>query len=145
MRELTQRQSNQSKKAEIVNYYYQWEILKPNAKRKAKEELHSFCENTKQGRVQNYFERYYRNRSSLWFREIKMNRRAFVSINRMRAGHSSPKASLSKFNIVSSAECECGDRLQTEERLFWDCKLYEYQMATMIDILSENSKKEYPK
>jgi hypothetical protein len=30
--ELIRRQSNQSKKAEIVNYYYQWQILKPNGK-----------------------------------------------------------------------------------------------------------------
>jgi hypothetical protein len=82
--------------------------------------------------------------SSSWFREIKMNRRAFVPINPMRAGHTSLKAGLSRFN-VSTAECECGDGLQTEEHVFWDCKLYEDQRATMMDILSENSNKEYPK
>jgi hypothetical protein len=81
----------------------------------------------------------YRNGSSPWFREIKMNRRAFVSINRMRAGHTSLKASLNIFNIVSMAECECGDGLQTG-----DCKLYEDQKATIMDILYEDSKKEYP-
>jgi hypothetical protein len=43
------------------------------------------------------------------------------------------------------AECECGDGLQMEEHIFWDCKLYDDQRLTMIDILSENSKKEYPK
>jgi hypothetical protein len=43
------------------------------------------------------------------------------------------------------AECECGDGPQTEEHIFWDCKLYEDQRATMMDILSENSKKVYPK
>jgi hypothetical protein len=36
MRELTRRQSNRSKKAEIVNCYYQWQILKPSGQRKAK-------------------------------------------------------------------------------------------------------------
>jgi hypothetical protein len=36
-------------------------------------------------------------------------------------------------------------RLQTEEHIFWDYKLYEDQRATMMNILSENSKKEYPK
>jgi hypothetical protein len=46
---------------------------------------------------------------------------------------------------VSSAECECGDGLQTEEHIFWDYKLYKDQRATVMDILSENSKKEYPK
>jgi hypothetical protein len=55
------------------------------------------------------------------------------------------KASLSRFNNATTAECECGDGLQTEERIFWDCKLYEDQRATMMDILSENNKKEYPK
>jgi hypothetical protein len=46
---------------------------------------------------------------------------------------------------VPTAECECGDGLQTEEHFFWDCKRYEEQRATMRDILPENSKKEYPK
>jgi hypothetical protein len=43
-------------------------------------------------------------------------------------------------NIVSTAEWECGGGLQTEEHIFWDCK-----RATMMAILSENKKKEYPK
>jgi hypothetical protein len=38
-----------------------------------------------------------------------------------------------------------GDRLQTEEHVFWDYKRYEEQRATMRDILSENSKKEHRK
>jgi hypothetical protein len=63
----------------------------------------------------------------------------------MKAGHTSLKASLNRFTIVSTAECDCGDGLQTEEHIFWDCKLYEDQWATVMDIFSENSKKEYPK
>jgi hypothetical protein len=62
----------------------------------------------------------------------------------MRAGHTSLKASLNRFNIVFTAECECGDGLQMEEHIFWDCKRYEEQQATMMGILSENSKKRYP-
>jgi hypothetical protein len=61
----------------------------------------------------------------------------------MRAGHPSLKAS--RFNIASTAECECGDGLQTEEHIFWDRKLYEDQKATVMDILSTNSKKDYSK
>jgi hypothetical protein len=68
-----------------------------------------------------------------------MNRHAFVLINRMRAGHTSLKAGLSRFNFVSTAECQFGDGLQTEEHNFWDCKRYEDQRARMMDILSENS------
>jgi hypothetical protein len=32
-----------------------------------------------------------------------------------------------------------------QQVIFWDCKEYEDQRATKKDILSENSKKEYPK
>jgi hypothetical protein len=72
--------------------------LKVQWKKKSREELHNFCQNTKRDRGETYFERYYRNGPSPWFRGIKMNRHAFVSINRMRAGHISLKASLSRFN-----------------------------------------------
>jgi hypothetical protein len=63
----------------------------------------------------------------------------------MLAGHTSFKASLNRFNIVPTAKCECGDGLQTEEHIFWDCKRYEKERATMRDNVPENSKKEYPK
>jgi hypothetical protein len=55
----------------------------------------------------------------------------------MTVDHSSLKESLSRFHIVLTAECECGDGLEDEGT--------EDQRATMMDILSENSKKEYPK
>jgi hypothetical protein len=116
--------------------------LKTQWKKKGKE-LHSSCENTKRDRGERYSERYNRNGSAPWFREIKMNRRGFVSINRMRADHSSLKASLKRYNIVSTAECECGDGLEMEERIFWECKRYEEQRATVRDILSESSKVSY--
>jgi hypothetical protein len=57
----------------------------------------------------------------------------------MSAGHISLKASLSGF----STECECGDDLQMEEHNLLDCK--RCQDPIMMDILSENSEKEYPK
>jgi hypothetical protein len=46
---------------------------------------------------------------------------------------------------MSTAEYESGDGLKTAEHIFWDCKLYEDQKLTTMDILSENSKKEHPK
>jgi hypothetical protein len=119
--------------------------LKAQWKKQGKEELHSFCQNTKRDRGEIYFERHYADGSSPWFREIKVNRRAFVSISRIRAVHTSLKASLSRLNIVSTVECECGDGLQTKEHIFWDCKMYEDQRAKVMDILPENSKKEYAK
>jgi hypothetical protein len=73
-----------------------------------------------------------------------MNRRAFVLVNRMRAGCSSLKASLSRIIVGSTAEWECGNWMQTGKHYFWECKLYEDQRAILIIILSEK-KKRYPK
>jgi hypothetical protein len=63
----------------------------------------------------------------------------------MRAGHTSLKVSLNRFNVVVTAECECGDGLQPEKHIFWDCKLYEDKRETLIDICLRTAKKEYPK
>jgi hypothetical protein len=68
--------------------------LKPHWKKKGEEELHSFSQNTERDSGERYFERYYRSGSAPWFREIKMSRRAFMSINSMKEGHTSLKASL---------------------------------------------------
>jgi hypothetical protein len=112
--------------------------LKTQGKRKGKEELHSFCQNTKRDRRESYFERHYRNGSAPWFREIKMNRRTFVSINRMRAGHTSLKASLNRFNIVATAECECADGLQTEKQFHVDVSTGFTLTAAMLVQMRKN-------
>ncbi|PNF24159.1 hypothetical protein B7P43_G00584 [Cryptotermes secundus] len=47
-----------------------------------------------------------------------MNSHAFMSINHMRAGYSCLTASLSRYDIVPRAECECGNGLQKEEHVY---------------------------
>jgi hypothetical protein len=59
-----------------------------------------------------------------------------MNLNCIRAGPTSLKTSLNRFNIVTTAECECVDGVQTEEHIFWDCKLYEDERATIMEILS---------
>jgi hypothetical protein len=53
------------------------------------------------------------------------------------AGHSSSKASLSRFNIVSMSECDYGDWLQMEELVFVHCKLYKDKTTAMVDMSEE--------
>jgi hypothetical protein len=120
--------------------------LKAQWWKKGKEEGPSFCQNTKKDIRGSNFARYYRNGSFPWFCEIKTNRRAFVSTNLMRAGHSGLKASISRFNIVPTAECECGDRQQTEEHVFWDlnCRRTKGQ-RWWVYCLRKARIKEYPK
>jgi hypothetical protein len=52
----------------------------------------------------------------------------------MRARHCILEASVSRFNIAATTECECGDGLRTEEHVFWDCKLYEDGRKKVMDI-----------
>jgi hypothetical protein len=99
--------------AQIVKRYYQCQILKPIGKRKVKRSFTISVKTPDGSEGESYFERYYGNNSSPCFRETEINCHAFVSVNRKRAGCSSYKTSLSRFNIVSTAECECGDGLQT--------------------------------
>jgi hypothetical protein len=42
-------------------------------------------------------------------------------------------------------ERECGDRLETEEHIFWDCKLYKDQEGNNDGHLVWQQKKKYPK
>jgi hypothetical protein len=48
---------------------------------------------------------------------------------------------MANLNALLASRCQ----VQTEEHICWDCKLYEEKRATMMAILSENRKKEYPK
>jgi hypothetical protein len=45
------------------------------------------------------------------------------------------------FVTSTVSECECGDGLQREDHILWDCKLYEKQRAKMMAILSRLSEK----
>jgi hypothetical protein len=70
MRELTRSRSNQSKKAHTLKYFYQWQISKPSQKRSMRS--FTLSVRTRKGTErESYFERYYRNGPSPWFREIK--------------------------------------------------------------------------
>jgi hypothetical protein len=102
---------------EIVKYYYRWHILKPSGKRKKER---SFTVSVK---IPKWTEEEATMKSTteaacfLDFK-MKMNRCALVSISHMRKGLFSLKARLNGFNIMSTADCESGDRLHAEEHVF---------------------------
>jgi hypothetical protein len=109
---------------EIINYYYQWQILKPSGKRRAKRRF-TVCVKTPKGTEE-----------AATLKDIQEWLDSVVPQDKNEPS----KASISRFNLVSTAEFECGAGLQTEEYIFCDCKLYEDQSTTVMDILPENSK-----
>jgi len=67
-----------------------------------------------------------------WFEKFNIKRRAISSINRLRSGHSSLRASLFRFLIVDSPDClTCGGE-ETPEHVFWECPAYESQREILI-------------
>jgi hypothetical protein len=69
-------------------------------------------------------ERYYRNGSSPWFCVIKMNPRAFVTINCMTAGHSSLHFDTLHFDLSQKAEKRCRLPMWRRDRIPppWPCE-----------------------
>lgn len=66
-----------------------------------------------------------------------MKRKTILSINRLRSGHSSLRASLFRFLMVDSPECPyCGEK-ETPENIFWYCFKYEEHCLLMLRALTE--------
>uniref|UniRef100_A0ABD2XN55 RNase H type-1 domain-containing protein n=1 Tax=Trichogramma kaykai TaxID=54128 RepID=A0ABD2XN55_9HYME len=80
--------------------------------------------NMAQNKGQLYFNIFYKKNAQPWFSEFKyLNRRAIVSINRIRCNHTSLKADLHRFKIIESSLCDCdGKSEQNIEHIFWQCK-----------------------
>ncbi|CAG5096599.1 Protein of unknown function [Cotesia congregata] len=78
-----------------------------------------------------------------WFESVQLARRPLVSINRLRSGHTSLKASLSKLNIVSSSRCPCDMDEETPDHIFWICPRFVSQRKKLRKALQKVSKS-YP-
>ncbi|XP_044591447.1 uncharacterized protein LOC123269675 [Cotesia glomerata] len=72
-----------------------------------------------------------------WFDKMKLNRRAIVSINRLRSGHTSLKSSLARFGIVQSALCECGETDETPDHVFFQCSRFDAQRVDFLKVLTK--------
>ena len=67
-----------------------------------------------------------------------MSRKSIVSINRLRANHSSTKSSLFRKNIVSDFKCECDSvSEQSIEHIFFQCKLFDKERRNFISLISK--------
>lgn len=72
-----------------------------------------------------------------WFDKTKLKRRTISSINRLRSGHSSLKASLFRFLIIDSPECPyCGED-ESPEHVFWSCEKYKENRYIMLQSLAK--------
>lgn len=62
-----------------------------------------------------------------WFNKFNISRRTVTTINRLRSGHTSLRASLFRFQIVDSPMCVRCDVEKTPNHVFWGCIGYEEQ------------------
>ena len=102
-----------------------------------KEELHEWFMNYKalnKGRY--YFENFYDISRDPWFVKYNLERKAIVSINRLRSNHSSLKSSLFRKDIVSDDTCDCDMRVeQTSEHIIFQCNLFDKERRQLMKVL----------
>ncbi|CAD6201358.1 GSCOCG00000161001-RA-CDS, partial [Cotesia congregata] len=72
-----------------------------------------------------------------WFDKLKVNRRTIVSINRLRSGHTSLRASLFKYNIVHSPTCLCGECEETPNHIFFQCSRFDEPRRSFLKSLQD--------
>lgn len=77
------------------------------------------------------------NESRLWFRNFNINRRTISSINMPRRGHTSPGASLLRFDIVDSPLCLRCNIEETPDHMFWGCEDCEESRKNFQKVLIE--------
>ena len=86
-----------------------------------------------------YFENFYTKANKPWFYNLNLSRKAVVSINRIRSGHTSLNSSLYRQKIVDTDRCKCGEDVDTIDHIFWRCKLYNSER----DVMTKEIRKEY--
>ena len=71
-----------------------------------------------------------------WYKRVKINRKAVVSINRIRCNHNSLNCSLNRFNIVKSDMCKCNESQDTPDHIFWQCRRFNRERRELVESLS---------
>lgn len=82
-----------------------------------------------------YFEHFYQDERTPWFRNEKLSRRAVSWVNRARANHYHLAASLKRKNLIDSAQCDCGYHSETLDHVLWNCTRYTQNRQTMVQSL----------
>lgn len=87
-------------------------------------------------RVQNkgtfFFKNYWKHSSRPWFFYPNFNRKAIVTINRLRSGHNSLKISLFRFKIIGTNLFLCG-QIEDENHILWECDKFTKERSTMVE------------
>ena len=97
-----------------------------------RQKFHEWCVSSGREKGKEFFSTYYVQKPRPWFHEWDLNRRTTVSINRLRNGHHSLRASLFRFNIVPSAMCPCVLADETVNHVFWQCTRFVEQRAELV-------------
>ena len=72
-----------------------------------------------------------------WFRNLEADCGLITFVNRVRSGHTQCREHLVRKNLISSAECNCGEPIQSVEHLIFNCP----NIAREAEILISKLKK----
>lgn len=97
--------------------------------------LHCWATEEAETRGAFYFQNFFSISKFIWFKKFNINRRSITSINKLRSGHSSLRASLFRFNIVNSPHClSCGVE-ESPGHVLWVCKDFVEQRKILQEAL----------
>ena len=89
--------------------------------------LFSKCEELGNVKGRIYFSGLHFRHRKVWYPGTSLSRRAIVSLNRIRCGHSSLRESLFYFKIVDSPLCETCNTPESVDHIFWACSRFTTQ------------------
>lgn len=85
-------------------------------------ELYQWSLNKAERRGSSYCKKFISDSRFVWFKNFDVNRRTITSINRLRSGHTSLRASLYRLRIVDSPMCLKCNVEETPDHVFWACE-----------------------
>lgn len=104
-------------------------------KEKLETKFHEWCRTESDKKGTKFLNTFYRRERSPWYVKHKLTRKTIVSLNHLRSGHTSLRSSLSRFKIVPSGRCPCGESDETPDHVFWQCTRFEPQRKEILDSL----------
>ena len=102
------------------------------------DEFKEWCKSSFIGKGRFYGDNFYNESKTPWFKNLNLDRKSIVMLNRLRAGHNSLKSHLYRINIIDDNKCRCG-AVETMDHILCQCKLYDRYRVNLKTLLEKKS------
>ena len=89
-----------------------------------------------EGKGNYYAKNYHVHSRNRQFDKFDLKRKAIVTLNRLRSGHTTLKTHLKRIGIIDNNNCSCGHE-ENIEHILWQCPKYQSNRDKMIKFLTK--------